>query len=139
VRLAVLDTNILVSALMRPAGPPGRVMAAVARGDLVPVFNLATYNEYDSVLRRPRLRLDSEKVDAALAGIRAIGMLLQGEAPPPPKNLPDPGDWPFIACAVALGCPVVTGNARDFPAALGVRVVSARECLEMIASGRSPT
>jgi hypothetical protein len=41
--------------------------------------------------------------------------------------LPDPADWPFVACALAMDCPVVTGNARHFPDSCGVRVMTARE------------
>jgi putative PIN family toxin of toxin-antitoxin system len=130
VRHAVLDTNILVSALIRPEGPPGQVMAAVKRGELVPVFSRAVFAEYEEVLRRPRLRLEPEKVDAALDTMRAVGTVVQGEPPAPPAGLPDGSDWPFIACAQAAGCPVITGNAQDFPAPLGVRVMTAREWVE---------
>ena len=127
---AVLDTNILVSGFMRPEGPPGRVMVAVKEGALVPVFSLAVFAEYESVLRRPRLRLDAGKVDAALATMRWVGTTVRGDLPPLPAGLPDDKDWPFIACALAAGCPVITGNARDFPARLGVSVMTAREWVE---------
>ena len=126
---AVVDTNILVSALLRPEGHPARVMAAVMRGELVPVFSASCFAEYEQVLRRPRLRLEAAKVDAALAALRAVGVEVP-DAPLPPADLPDPDDWPFIASALAAGCPVITGNARDFPGALGVRVMSAREWVE---------
>lgn len=131
-RHAVLDTNILVSALMRPDGPPGLVMAAVKQGELVPVFSPAILDEYQDVLRRPRLQLDAAKVDAALETMRAVGTVVHGDPPPPSTNLPDGTDWPFIACALATGCPVITGNARDFPAWLGVRVMTAREWVDSI-------
>lgn len=129
-RYAVLDTNILVSALMRPEGPPGQVMAAVRRGDLRPVFSAAILTEYGTVLRRTKLRLDRAKVETALDALQTIGSLLHGELPPAAAGLPDPDDWPFIACALAAGCPVITGNARDFPPALGVRIMTAREWVD---------
>lgn len=129
-RHAVLDTNILVSALIRPDGPPVQVMAAVRIGDLLPVFNAAVLDEYERVLHRPRLQLDVAKVRTMLGTIQTIGSAVPGELPAPPAGLPDPTDWPFIACALAAGCPVITGNARDFPAALGVRVMTAREWVE---------
>lgn len=129
-RRAVLDTNIVVSALLRPDGPPGSVMAAVRRGDLVPVFNEAVLAEYRAVLHRPRLRLEAAKVDAALDTMRVLGTLLRGSEPAAPAGLPDPADWPFIVCALASGCPVITGNAKHFPATLGVRVMTAREWVD---------
>lgn len=130
VQHAVLDTNILVSALIRPAGPTGQVMAAVKRGELMPVFSRAVFAEYEEVLRRPRLQLEPASVDAALDALRAWGTMLYGELPAPPAGLPDGSDWPFIACALAAGCPVITGNARHFPAGLRVRVLTAREWVE---------
>ena len=133
-RHAVLDTNILVSALMRPDGPPGRVMAAVKLGELLPVFSAAILAEYDAVLRRPRLQLDPQKVAAALDHIRTVGTVVPGASPPPPANLPDVADWPFIACALAAGCPVVTGNVKHFPPRLGMRVMTAREWVEAVGS-----
>jgi putative PIN family toxin of toxin-antitoxin system len=132
VRHAVLDTNILVSALMRPQGPPGRVMAAVKDGELLPVFSPTIFAEYEAVLARPRLRLEAAKVDVALTTMRIVGTVVRAEPLPPPAGLPDDKDWPFIACAVAAGCPVITGNARDFPAGLGVRVMTAREWVEAL-------
>jgi len=45
-------------------------------------------------------------------------------------KLPDPGDWPFIATALAADCPVITGNARHFPKRLGVAVIAARDWIE---------
>jgi uncharacterized protein len=129
VRHAVLDTNILVSALMRPDGPPGRVMAEVKAGRLVPVISPTILQEYEQVLKRPHLRLDAARIDAALDAMRTLGTMM-GAEPPPPRGLPDESDWPFIACALAAGCPVITGNTRDFPAALGVSVMTARDWVD---------
>jgi len=135
VRHAVIDTNILVSALLRPAGPPGQVMAAALAGRLIPVVSDAVLAEYASVLIRPRLGLDAERVRQTLAALRNIGVCLDA-APAPPVDLPDPEDWPFIACALAAGCPVVTGNAKDFPPRLGIQVVSARQWMDMFGADK---
>lgn len=134
---AVLDTNILVSALMRPAGPPGLVMAAVLRGELVPVFTDNILAEYQDVLRRPRLGLRPETVNATLASMRLVGVRLRLDPIPPPIALPDPTDWPFAACAIAAACPMITGNAKDFPPMAGLHVMTAREWVE--ARGRAAT
>jgi predicted nucleic acid-binding protein len=104
-------------------------MAAVLAARLTPVVSDAVLAEYGSVLTRPRLRLDPEQVRRALDAMRDLGVPIHAPPAPPPA-LPDPDDWPFIACALAAGCPVITGNARDFPARLGIRVVAAREWVE---------
>jgi putative PIN family toxin of toxin-antitoxin system len=133
VRHAVLDTNILVSALLRPEGPPGRVMEAVKHGELAPVFHETLYAEYLEVLRRPRLQLQASSIEAALDSLRSVGTLLRGDLPAPPAGLPDRSDWPFIACALSSRCPVITGNVKDFPAILGAEVMTAREWVELYA------
>ena len=128
-RHAVIDTNILVSALLRPQGPPGQVMAAALAGRMIPVFSDAVFAEYGSVLTRPLLGLDTAQVRRALAAMHNVGVRVH-TALTPPADLPDPDDWPFIACALAAGCPVVTGNAKDFPPRLGIEVVSARQWVD---------
>lgn len=130
VQHAVLDTNILVSALIRPEGPPGLVMAAVLHGQLVPVLTEEILAEYEQVLQRRRLGLDAAKVHATLGMMRLVSVQMRLEAIPPPAGLPDPADWPFAACAIASGCPVITGNAKHFPKMAGLAVMTAREWVE---------
>lgn len=77
---AVLDTNILVSALIRPDGPPGQVMAAVRAGSLVAVMSQGMLAEYQAALRRPRLRLDPVRVEATLAHLTAVGLMPVGKS-----------------------------------------------------------
>lgn len=132
--LAVIDTNILVSGLLSSRGPPGRIIDAVREGRLTPVYTQDTLAEYQEVLLRPRLRIDPAAVHALLANLRSFGLLMDTPVDVAPDNLPDPDDWPFITCALAADCPVITGNAKDFPARLGVRVKSAREWVDQAKS-----
>lgn len=124
---AVVDTNILVSGLLRADGPPGAVVRGIVAQAIVPVVCEAIVAEYRAVLPRRRLRLRAGDIAELLALIEAQALWVKMppyEGHPP---LPDPSDWPFIACALAADCPVITGNARDFPPGLGVRVMTARE------------
>jgi putative PIN family toxin of toxin-antitoxin system len=124
---AVIDTNILVSALLGAGSPPAAVLRQVAAQTLVPVVCSAIMAEYHAVLPRPRLRLRAADVEELLALIEAQAVWVEvprylGQPP-----MPDETDWPFIACALAADCPVVTGNAKHFPEGLGLRVMTARE------------
>lgn len=131
---AVVDTNVLVSALLRSGSPPAAVVHAMVRQVLEPVVCNAIMAEYRAVLPRPRLRLRTADIEELLALIEAQAQWVDVAAYDGHPPLPDPSDWPFIASALALGCPVITGNTRDFPARLGVRVISAREWVEAEAS-----
>jgi len=125
----VVDTNVLVSGLLNSGGPPAGVLADIAAGRLRPVLCDAVMAEYRAVLSRPRLRIAPADAAEVLDLLQATAewVLAPEYSGTPP--LPDASDWPFIACALAAGCPVITGNARHFPAALGVRVMTARESL----------
>lgn len=131
---AVVDTNILVSALLRSDSPPAAVVRAMVRQVLEPVVCSAIMAEYRTVLPRPRLRLRTDDIEELLALIEAQAHWVDVPAYDGLPALPDPTDWPFIASALAVGCPVITGNARDFPAEHGVRVMSAREWVDVEAS-----
>lgn len=127
---AVVDTNVLVSALLRCDSPPAAVVQAMVRQVLEPVVCNAIMAEYRAVLPRPRLQLRTADIEELFALIETQARWVDVAAYDGHPLLPDPSDWPFIASALAVGCPVITGNARDFPARLGVRVMTAREWVE---------
>jgi predicted nucleic acid-binding protein len=127
---AVVDTNIVVSALLRADTAPAAVIQQVAAQALQPVICAAILAEYRAVLPRPRLRLRAADIEEFLALVGAQAAWVEMPAYDGNPPLPDAGDWPFIACALAAGCPVITGNVKHFPARLGVRVMTAREWVE---------
>ena len=51
---AVIDTNVLVSAAMKPESVPGQVLELVLDGVIVPVLNKTIIEEYHDVLLRPK-------------------------------------------------------------------------------------
>ena len=53
--VALLDTNVWVSAFLKPSGPPGQVVAAWSRSKLSVVTSLPQIAELAEVLSRPRL------------------------------------------------------------------------------------
>ena len=53
--VALLDTNVWVSAFLKPTGPPGRVVARWRRGHFRAVTSLSQLDEIADVLTRPRL------------------------------------------------------------------------------------
>jgi putative PIN family toxin of toxin-antitoxin system len=127
---AVVDTNILVSALLKRGSPPDAVAQAIRHGVLQPVVCAEIVDEYSAVLHRPRLALPQREVAELIALFAAQAQWVRITPYLTALKLPDPGDWPFIATALAADCPVITGNARHFPKRLGVKVVTARAWVE---------
>ncbi len=124
----VIDTNVLVSAVLNPAGTPARVIAAIQQGKLEPLLSRAIRDEYREVLSRPRFGFPPALVADMLNTFDELALLLEPGAHPLP-NLPDPDDAPFSALALFAGCPVVTGNARHFPPETGVEALTPGACL----------
>ncbi|HLN57554.1 MAG TPA: PIN domain-containing protein [Thermoanaerobaculia bacterium] len=129
----VVDTNVLVAGILSASGPPGWIAEALLSGEIEPVLDARIRAEYEDVLGRPELSLDPERVAAVLDVIDNFG--LEVVAPPWPEPLPDPDDAPFLAVAALIGCPLVTGNIRHFPAkARGtVAVLTPRQLIDAFA------
>jgi putative PIN family toxin of toxin-antitoxin system len=126
--LAVVDTNVWVSAFLTPRGTAAKLFDALKRGSLVPAYSDAIEAEYREVLSRAKLAIEPELVTEILERLQEIGRRVDS-TPTAALPLPDPDDEPFIALARHLGCPVITGNARHFPAEAGVEVLSLGEWL----------
>ena len=129
----VLDTNVLVSGLISPNGPPADILRLLETRPIVPCFNEVLLNEYRKVLARPRFELRADRVTRLLQRFEAVGELIVAE--PVSGEFPDPKDAPFLEVALSAHADfLVTGNLRHFPARLrqGVAVVSPREFIEAL-------
>jgi uncharacterized protein len=110
----VLDTNVLVSGLLNPYGPPGQIVVLVAAGELVLCFDPRILAEYRDVLLRPKFEFPQRHVEALLEQIRTVGT--SATAIPLPAPLPDRDDEPFLEVAIAASADyLVTGNPRHYP------------------------
>jgi putative PIN family toxin of toxin-antitoxin system len=129
----VLDTNVLVSGLLSPFGPPAEIVRLCASGALRLCFDARILAEYREVLARPRFGFDAEDVETLLWQLEATGELVVGT--PLGARLPDRDDEPFLEVAVAARAEhLVTGNLRHYPRSsrAGVRVVSPRAFLDVL-------
>jgi putative PIN family toxin of toxin-antitoxin system len=128
---AVVDTNVLVSALIAPNGTPAQLIELIRSGGLVPVVSPAVLAEYAEVLHRPRFGFPSDWVDDLLSDMTGLSLIAQ-PGPIDTRRLPDPADAPFVALARHFACAIVTGNVRHFPKHTGVEVLRPAECLAMV-------
>lgn len=110
----VLDTNVLVSGLLSPFGPPGEIVRMVSAGAVTLCVDARVMAEYELVLLRAKFGFDPDDVAALLDYIDFRCEVVA--ASPLVKRLPDPDDEPFLE--VALTCRadcLVTGNIAHFP------------------------
>jgi len=70
----VLDTNILISALLQPQGLPARTFVMVLAGTTAQLcVSGDVYAEYEEVIRRPKFNRSEMIIDHALRAIRQNG------------------------------------------------------------------
>ncbi|MBI4756023.1 MAG: putative toxin-antitoxin system toxin component, PIN family [Betaproteobacteria bacterium] len=124
--LAVVDTNVWVSAFLTPRGNAARLLQAVRAGRVVVACSFDVVDEYREVLCRPKFKLGPEIVAEFLDRLHAEGLWAEPRAVLLPQ-LPDPDDLMFIALARHLSCPIITGNTKHFPPEAGVGVTTLSE------------
>jgi uncharacterized protein len=132
----VLDTNVIVSAVLTAHGVCAQILDMLTEGVFGIYVDDRILAEYDSVVRRPRLHLVPDDAAEVMEWIRSVAESIG--AVPLPAELPDPGDIPFLEVAASAGAILVTGNTRHYPkrSRVGVTVLSPREFLELLR--RSP-
>jgi putative PIN family toxin of toxin-antitoxin system len=132
-RLVVLDTNIIVSAGIKPGSAPAKlVMDWVLEGQIQVVTSPWIVSEYREVVRRTKFRRYGFPP-------HWLEFLIEESLrlPDPAtwaKRGPDPKDLPFLALAHVAGAWLVTGNLKHFPETVrnGVTVLSPTEYLAQL-------
>ena len=133
-RLAVLDTNVIVSAGIKPGGAPAKLMMDwVLEGQVQVVTSPWVVGEYRQVVRRPKFCRYGFP-PSWLEFLIEESLHLPDPAPLVAmkfKQGPDPKDVPFLALAHVAGAWLVTGNLKHFPSAVrnGITVISPAEYL----------
>jgi uncharacterized protein len=113
-RLAALDTNIVVSAgIVRQGASAKIVMDWVLERSVQTVICPAVASEYLAAMKREKFSRYGFP-PFWLGRLIDLSLWLADPAPWPLK-LPDPDDEPFLALAHASGAVLVTGNVKHFP------------------------
>lgn len=142
---AVLDANVVVSALIRPQGPAGRILERVARGAGVhAVASPAILDEYRRSLGYPKvrrcLRLPAAEVSTCVDALALIADIIPSERAVAVVAA-DPDDDKYLAAALEGRAQYVVSGDRhllDVGAHEGVQVVTPRAFLDLVErSGRS--
>jgi uncharacterized protein len=133
-RSAVLDTNVVVSALLQQAGPPASIIELGFGGQFRWYISNPILTEYSAVLARKRLRIDPRRLAEFFGDLRQTALMVV-----PTKKLrqcTDTSDDRFLECALSARADyVVTGNVRHFPQRFqDIRVILPRQFLTILAA-----
>ena len=128
----VLDTNVVVSAALKPKGLERTALVFALTSPVRLFLSEDILAEYREVLARPELRIRSEKRTQLLGLIEDRSRIVK-----PTRKLQvcrDPDDDMFLECAAAGRADyLITGNAKHFPAFWGgTKTINARQLLEIV-------
>lgn len=132
---AVVDTNVLVSALLSNKDDAATVLIVkkLFGGEIIPVFSNDVIREYREVLNRKKFGFSPDTVDYLISAVKQFGILLEPSASG--VTLPDMKDLPFYEVVLEKrkendDAYLVTGNKKHFP--VKTFVVTPRELLDLL-------
>lgn len=137
----VLDTNILVSALITEGTPPDLLYKAWRAERFVLVTSEAQITEFLRVIHYPKLKPYLAPYEARQLAEALREEALSADDLPEVDYSPDPDDNRIIATAIAgKADAIVSGDKRDMLAlkkVKGIRIVTARQAVAMLKLGAS--
>lgn len=129
----VIDTNVVVSALLTDHGAPAQVVDLCIAGDLELAVDGRILAEYHEVLHRAAFHFEARDVAGFLALAEQAERVV---CVPLPITLPDPDDLPFLEVAVSAAVDaLVTGNVKHFRSrggAVDIPILTPRQLLERL-------
>ena len=134
----VLDTNVVVSAILRPAGLERAALVFALTAPARLYVSPDILEEYERVLHRPQLELSDARLGEVLDLLKSRAVLVT-----PARRIqvtPDPDDNIFLECAEEGRADyLVTGNKRHFPRFWkSTKIINARELLGLVARHLRP-
>ena len=138
---AVLDTNVLVSALLTPNGPPAKILELALEGRLRIIISPAIIREIGLVFQYPRLkktmqkhRLSAEEVEEAILKILKVAIITAGEKIIQGVSR-DPADDLILSCAAEGQADFVISGDKDLTelgSFEGIRIMEPANFLQLI-------
>jgi len=111
---AVYDTNVIVSAALKPRSLPASLVALAMTQKVRLFLSPAILQEYTEVLKRPKFALNPATVKAFVRDVRKAAVLVRPSLRV--SQAPDEADNRLLECASAAHAEyLVTGNKKHFP------------------------
>jgi len=137
---AVLDANVLISAVLSPRGTPARLLLAWQAGAFELMVSPQLLAELRRALAYPKLArlVPAADADAFAAWLGLAAQLAADPPGPPPVRSEDPTDDYLIALAAAERAVLVSGDGHLTALAGRIPVRTPAELLAELESGHKP-
>ena len=130
---AVIDTNVLVSALItkNPEAATAKVVRLLLEQGFIPMYDANIIEEYDDVLHRSKFPILPEVADTLISFIIEHGV--EGSRVSFAEPMPDEDDRVFYEIAMSKEDSfLVTGNLKHYPTS--AQVITPALFLEVLSS-----
>jgi putative PIN family toxin of toxin-antitoxin system len=115
----VLDTNVIVSALINPRGIPGRILASVLNGKIQIAYDNRIIFEYTDVLLRKEFGFSKAIIDDLIDYFRNNGEFINSEYSNVKfTDVTDKKSYEIFKSGEAQY--LITGNKKHFPKEQGI-------------------
>jgi len=131
----VLDTNILVSALLF-RGELSRIVELWKNGRLIPLISKATFQELKAVLEYPKFRLTKDEIRTIVEEEILPFFEVVEVADDVSGICNDPDDDKFISCAISASADVIVSGDKhlyELHAYKSVRIIRVADLMKMFA------
>jgi putative PIN family toxin of toxin-antitoxin system len=127
----VLDTNVLVSAAWSKDGNCARILSLTAQEILLPYYSQEIFEEYVSILKRPKFSFLSDDIMLLAQLVKDKGCCVTVNRST--VSFSDEDDRKFYDTACFCNARLITGNKKHYPRK--VFIVSPAEFLEGFGGG----
>ncbi len=131
---AILDPNVIISALLSRDGAPAKVLRAWLEGRFDLVVSPLLFEELERALAYPKLadRIKPEEAAALIELLRREAILVNDPAEPPASRSEDPGDDYLLALAEEERAVLVSGDRHLLALTEELPVLTVREFLVIV-------
>ncbi len=130
---AIIDTNVLVSALMSKNEDSAtvQILEHLLSKEVIPIYSKEILQEYREVLNRKKFGFSRENVEILITALQQYGICVKPVTTG--EKLPDFTDLPFYEVVIATRTKesyLITGNLKHFPTR--AYIVTARQFLNIL-------
>ena len=128
---AILDANVIISAILSRNGTPAKLLRAWLEGRFELIVSPALLEEVERALAYPKLaaRIKGDEAAGLIEWLRREATVVEDPAEPPTSRSEDPGDDYLLALAEAERAVLVSGDRHLLALTSELPVLTAREFL----------